>query len=246
MATETYIGKGSIYLEEVGGTTGLLPVGNAPKLEFGFEEDKKSLQDFESEGGGEVDSVSIITGVTGAATLNSFSIDNLTKLLRGTSDSDSGGMPSSTETSTAYHGALVLFGQLASKSVAITVTNVGATTTYVEGTDYSVKNTGILILADGSITDGSDIEVSYTTAAQMSVEALTSSAKKYRLVFDGLNDADGGSPIRVEAFIVKLDPVSTMALITEDFAAQELTFSVIKDETKTGAGKSKYFIAIKQ
>jgi len=245
MATETYIGKGSVYLEEIGGTTGLLPVGNAPKLEFGFEENKKGLPDFENEGGGEVDSVSIITAVTGAATLNSFSAENMTKLLRGTSADNSAGTVVTSETHTAYDGAFVEFANFIDKGVGVVVTDVGAATTYVEDADYIIKNTGIIIIDGGSIANASTIEVNYTTAASISVEALTSSAKKYRLVFDGLNDADGGSPIKVVAHIVKLDPVSTMALITEDFAAQELTFSVVKDETKTGAGKSKYFVATK-
>jgi hypothetical protein len=249
LRTETYIGRGSLYLEEIGGTTGLLPVGNAPELSFGFEEDKKNLKDYEGDGGADIDTVSIVSAVTGSATLNSFSAANLAKLLRGSTTIEASGTAVTSETHTAYEDALVAFDKFFDKTIGVTVTDVGATTTFVEGTDYTVKNSGVTITSaadGGTIPDGSTIEVNYTTIESTNVEALTVSGKEYRLVFDGLNSANQGAPIRVVAHRVKLDPVSTMALINEDFAGQEVSFSVIKDETVTGGSdKSKFFIVTK-
>ena len=81
--TQAFIGKGSIYLEEIGGNMGLLPFGNRPELTLAFAEDKKEMKDSEDAGGGVVASVSRIASVTGSISALSISKENIALALRG-------------------------------------------------------------------------------------------------------------------------------------------------------------------
>lgn len=236
--TQAFIGKGSIYLEEIGGNMGLLPFGNCPELTLSFAEDKKEMQDSEGAGGGVVASVSRISSVTGSISALSISKENIALALRGLISTESVTAVTD-EAKVVYHGAFVEFAKVPDVST-IVIKDQTDTTTYVAGTDYEVKSSGVVILEGGNISNGDSVKLSYTPKGAVVVESLATSAKEYRMVFDGLNEADSGNPVELVCHKVKFSPAQALSLISDDFATLPLAFDILKDESVTGSTKSKF------
>lgn len=239
MTQKTYIGKGSIYVDN--GTTGLIPLGNCSKLAVNVEEETKEQLDYENAGGGVINSISRITGVKLGITCHNFEAANLALAVRG-------GVTARTaaavvdEVLVAKKGALNTTARLIDSAQAVVVTNDGATVTYTAGTDYVVKRGGIYIPSSSTIVDATNIKIDYQALADNLLQALTSAGLEYRLVFDGLNEADSGKPAYYDFYKVKFTP-SGFDLIGDDFAGFDLEATVIKDESKSGVGVSQYFAA---
>lgn len=111
----------------------------------------------------------------------------------------------------------------------------------VANTDFTYSGSGIVFTSTARVTGGENYLVDYTKKAGNIVEALTSSAKEYELVFEGLNEARSGKPVTVHAYRVKLGAAQNLGLITEDFGVLEMTGKLLKDTSKTGNGISQYF-----
>ncbi len=233
----SFMGKGSIYIEEIGADHGLLPFGNCPELNLAISEDKKPQLDSESAGGGVVQVVSRISAITASIQALSLSPANLALALRGLINHNVGGAVSE-EPHKARPGAFVPFDKTPDFTKAVTV-KIGATP-LVEGTDYQYKNAGILILAAGSVNATTDITVTYTSQDSFDIEGLNSASKEYRVVFDGLNEADSGKPVTVRMHRVKFNPTQALALISDEFATLPLSYDLLKDETVTGTGESQF------
>lgn len=240
MATKSFLGKGSIYVEEIGSGNGLLPIGNCSNLDFAFNEDKKEQKDYEEAGGAVVDSVSRIDSVVASVTALSLDPKNVALALRGLVNTVVAGAVTTEAHASVMLGALVKFVFLPDMTVAPVITGTGATPVYVAGTDYTVKNGGIVILSGGTITDSTDIEVNYTKLASMEVEALSASGKEYRFVFDGLNEADSGKPVMLECHRCKFNPTQALSMISDDFGNLPLTLDILKDDSIVGTGLSKF------
>jgi len=65
-------------------------------------------------------------------------------------------------------------------------------------------------------------------------------APELELSFGGINEADSGNAVLVDAFRVKLGAAKKLGMIGTDFASLEITGEVLIDSTKSGAGISKY------
>lgn len=234
----TFIGKGPIYLEEVGGTMGLTPFGNCSSLELTFEEDSKAMDNFMAIGGGKYDEIKRVSNMAGSLVGHDLTPENLALSTRGSTTAMTSEVITD-EVHIAAKDAFVPFSKMPDASALITVKNAAGDTTYIQGTDYLLGNSGIRILQGGSITDGSQIKASYTSLASTEVEMLTMEGKTYRLMWDGVNEADS-KPSPVELYRIKFSPASALALLGDDFAELPLEFTVLMDDTKTGVGISKY------
>ena len=236
MSQYSYLGKGTIYAG-VGGR--LIPIGNASALSISADEEKKELQDYESEGGGVIASVSRVSAVNVAMTLHNLSPENIALALRGTVSI--GGTTAIVDEAHegVFIGSLVPLARISNRSIALVVKK-GADT-LVEGQDYKRVRAGVIPLDGGDLVDGDDILVSYTPVADNLVQALVSSGLEYRLLFDGLNEAKSGKSVVVDIFKVKFSPTKALDLIGDDFAELQIDGDVLKDESKTGTGISQYF-----
>lgn len=238
--TKSYIGKGSIYIARPG--LPLTRIGNSAKLEFSIDEEKKEQADFENAGGGVADSISRIKAVKLSLSVLKLSPENLAMALRGSTGSTAGGVVVSEAHANVLLGGLVVFAKAQDLSAALTVKSDDGLTTYVEGVDYVRRRAGIEIVADGDILAADTIKVSYTALASVTVEALTNVGEEVRLVFDGINEANG-KPLLVDAYRVKPGAAKGWSLIGDDFSSLEIEADVLKDDSKTGAGLSQYFSA---
>lgn len=243
--TKSYIGKGSVYIARPG--KALIKIGNSSKLEFSIDEEKKEQPDFENPGGGVADSVSRIKSVKLALTVLKLSPENLALALRGTTGAGAGGAVDKEPHAGVLAGGLVVFAKSQDLTKPLTVTDGEAVdpVIYQEGRDYVRRRAGIEIVAvadGGTIVDKSDIDASYTALSAVTVEALTNTGEEIRLVFDGINEANG-KPVFVDAFRVKPGAAKGWSLIGDDFASLEIEADVLKDDSKTGVGISQYFNA---
>jgi len=237
MSDYSYIGSGRIYLKEIGGTTGLVEVGNCSALSFNVTEDTIELKDFTQPGGGTWNEVKRISAVEASMTLHELNAANLSRALYGTATVTATGTVTDEAHNDVKKGDFIATAFMPS---AITTVKVGSTTK-TAGTDYEVRSGGIYIIPGGTILDDDDITITYTKAAADVVQALTTAGKEYQLVFDGLNEARSGKKTRVSAYRVKIGALSSLGLIGEEFAAMEVTGKLLKDTTKSGAGVSQYF-----
>lgn len=106
--------------------------------------------------------------------------------------------------------------------------------------------TAKVITATGTpkaVYDGMAILLDYTYAAQFQIDALTQPSSELFMRFEGLNTAEGNSPVIVEVFRFLTDPLKELSLISDTVQQFVLEGSVLADVTRpTG---SKYFLAQK-
>ena len=237
----SFRGGGGIYLREraLPGSQFFF-IGNADNLQFAINEERQTQRNFTVPGGGNIASQSSITDVT--ASLNALSVNPRTAAvaLRGLIETVDAGAVTG-ETYQAYKDMFVPFASQPDTDQTITVTDAGATTTYVAGTDYLVRNNGIFITDDSAIVDATPIVVNYMGKASYKVQSLTRSAVDYEVFFDGFNEADEGKSVTVRCHRVSFSPTQALSLITEDFGALPMEFEVLSDDTKTG-NESSYFV----
>lgn len=240
MEQYAYYGAGKAYLREVGAAAGLRELGNCSALEFNVTPQQETLPDYTQPGGGTYAEIRRIESVETSITMHDLNPANVALALLGGSASVSG----ASVTDEAHTGYKDTFIKLAHPGpyTDVVVTGSGGTPTYVANTDYEVRPGGIFILAAGAITDATALLVDYTFLTYDKVEAITFASKEYEIVFDGLNEARSGKRVRVEAYKVRLSPTQTPAsFISQAFAELQVTGTVLKDTSKTGAGISQYF-----
>jgi hypothetical protein len=83
MPDYSYIGSGRAYLREIGGSGGLIEVGNASNLTFSVTEETKELKDFTQPGGGTYNEVRRISAVECTITMAELSPANLARAVYG-------------------------------------------------------------------------------------------------------------------------------------------------------------------
>lgn len=239
VVNEFYKGKGTGYLRRRSGTDGLIPIGNASEISLAISLTTSDMLDYENAGGGKADSISSIESMTATITLTNLNPTNIARLTAGKASEQAGSTITAEAHTVGIHGSFVKFDHVPDMSQTVTVTDTGANTTYTEGTDYELKNGGILIL-EGNIAEGSDIEVNYTSSDFRTVEMLLEVGEEYEFYFDGLNEARSGKPHLGTFHRCKLNPTTGLPLISDDYATAQFTVEILRDDTVSGSERSKY------
>jgi len=139
----------------------------------------------------------------------------------------------------AYKGkAIVPDGIIASVE---SIKDMASSETLVEGTDYLVSNGHIFFTEDGTIEDGVEVEVTYSTVSTKRLEALINSDLNLCLVFDGFNVGQGKSPVKVTMYNVSISPMSQRQLISTEYGDLELKGTIQLASYVTGSDLSKYY-----
>jgi hypothetical protein len=86
-------------------------------------------------------------------------------------------------------------------------------------------------------TDGFTLDVDYSYAAQQRMDALTQGTLEKYVRFEGLNTADGNSPVVVDVFRLQASPLQELALITEDLAQFQIEGNALADSLRTSGSK---------
>ena len=211
-----FLGSGKLYARTAGTTAGLMELGSASKLEIVVKDKKVSLQDHTKPGGGTYASVTRIETATVNMTLDDLNKANVSRALFGSDSAVQSGAVTA-EAVTAHLGALCPLAQPNAASVVVKngavigADAIGAIT-YVAGTDYEVRPSGLFILPGGTITEAQALTVSYTYALHAKIEAMTTSSIILELRFDGLNEANSGKPVLVHIYRLQLSPAKALSL----------------------------------
>ncbi len=109
--------------------------------------------------------------------------------------------------------------------------------------NYEVRPAGVYILPEAAdLADGDQVTLAYTFGSYAVIEALTTKAKELELIFEGLNEADDGKAKIVEIWRASQSVASAIGLLADKgFASLPVTGAVLKDDTKTGDGISRYY-----
>ena len=235
MATDkSYIGKGKVHLDK-------RFLGNVSVLDFTINEENIELTDYTAAGGGNYNSLRRIDSVEMSLTMHDLSADNLAIALFGsTSAVTSSAIVDESITAGTVLDTLIRTANVIDTTVAPVVTDDPMTVTYVENTDYTVSAAGITPIVGGSISASDPLLIDYTVKANDVVQALTTSAQEFELIFDGLNEAQSGSPVLITVFRAKFGGAQGLSMIGDEFAEIALTGDVLKDTTITGAGLSQF------
>lgn len=109
--------------------------------------------------------------------------------------------------------------------------------------NYEVRAAGVYVLPEAAdLADDEAVNLSYDYGSYAVIEALTTKAKELELLFEGLNEADDGKPAIVEIWRASQGVASAIGLLADKgFASLPVAGAVLRDDTKTGAGVSKYY-----
>lgn len=244
---ETVVIGGHLKLREYGSGLPFQKVGLVSTIQHATETNTLTLNDTTTPQGGEYDSLDRVTSVTLTINFREIFTWVLAALVWG----------SATEVAAATHTGEIkragVDGTIALDHMPLTisgVSNEAGTTDFDEDDDWIMTGSGIQVVPGGALeaaiiaagTTPYNVSVDYSSAAVDVIEALTNSGKTFEFLFEGENAA--GTQKRVEArfFMCRLNLATSMDWInTEDFGAFEATAKVLRDDSRVGAGTSKYF-----
>jgi hypothetical protein len=232
MATvqENYIGSGICYLNG-------RDIGNVTAAAFSIDQDTKEKANLRG-GGGNIASLTRISSIKLAITMDSFNNANLAVALRGQVDVEAS-MSVAAEEVIAVMPGLGQTNKLIDTAQPYSVTDA-ADDPLIEGTDYEITAAGVLAKDGGAIVDGDTIKVTYQSKAASALEAMVGSGQEFKFVLDGLNDHNG-KPSVVTAFRFKPSPTSGLDLIGEDYADFQVEGELLADTDIQTTGKSQFF-----
>lgn len=244
MAARSFLGAGDIYIERlIGGISqGLAGPYYADKFEIKPNVDKKeSTSKGRNDYGQVLESVSLQQPADLTLDLKEVNKESLALALLGSS-------AATTQTSgslsavpiTIKKGFWVSVGkENLTTSGTIIVTNTGATTTYVAGTDYLVNRPlGLLkILETSAIADAASLLVTapYGAFTGTKISGATNTDVRAKVIFDGVNQADG-LPVIVTVWEAIIAADSAFDFLADDFNVISLPGTM-----KTPTGKTEPF-----
>ena len=96
--------------------------------------------------------------------------------------------------------------------------------------DLSPENLAMVLF--GTTSSASDVAT---------IEALTTGAQTFKMVFAGVNEVNTGQTVTVTAHRVKIGAAQGLGFIGDDFGALEITGEVLIDTSIVTAGLSQFF-----
>lgn len=235
-ASKHFLGRGKLYVDRwdsSGNSTGERFVGNASVFEPQAPDDEtQEIYDYAEAETPLLDKQVTRRKMTMNATLHEFTLENVALALFGSVSALSQSTGSVTdEAHTAYQGTYI---KLAYRNVSSVVVDDGDTTTYVEGTDYTVDATTgriyIMTTAEGgSIADEASIEVDYDYAADTSPTIAAGMATTIEGTLRFIGDPKRGETYELEVWHFSLSTEGALSLIGDDYGEMSLNFDVLSD-----------------
>lgn len=245
---ETVVIGGHLKARLAGTNVPFQKVGLVSTIQHATETNTLTLADTTTPQGGEYDSLDRVTGVTLSINFREIFTWVLAALVWGDATSVAATTVTGEMQVAAVDGTIALDKMPLSISG---VSNEAGDVDFDEFDDWVMTGSGIEVVSGGALeaailaaAPGTPYKVSvdYSSAAVDVIEALTNSGKVLEFLFEGENAA--GTQKRVEArfWQCRLNPATQMDwLNTDDFGGFEATAKVLRDNTKVGAGTSKYF-----
>ncbi len=96
--------------------------------------------------------------------------------------------------------------------------------------DLSPENLAMVLFGTSTVVDN-----------VATIEALTTGAQTFEMVFAGINEAATGKTVTVTVHRAKIGAAQGLGFIGDEFAALEITGEVLIDTSIVGAGLSQFF-----
>jgi hypothetical protein len=237
MAVKTAIINGTPYITPLNVNSGE-SLGNTSKLSYSIETEKKELPNYQG-GGGNDDAFEKFKSGRVALSVRHVSLSALSLALGATSATVTGAAVADEPHTVETLGQLVALDNPQDLAQSLTVTPAAGGTAFVEGTDYIRKRSGIIPLADGSMTADLDIEVSYTKLGGVVFQALVKMITETGLLFDGVNERSG-KPWVAKFHRVAWGASKNFEFIGDDFASFDIEGEILAADFITGVGLSQF------
>ncbi len=118
--------------------------------------------------------------------------------------------------------------------IASRVTRISDVAIEIDLRDLSPANIALALNGSQSVDD---------QTGKATIEALTQIGKEYKLIFEGINEVNGGAKVDVTIHRFKPSPTESLDLIGDDFATMKMKGSALSDASQQ-AGKSRYFTVV--
>lgn len=217
---------GTLYMAELPDTCptpnnlsqyGLLEVGNVTEITRNLAFNELTIPNLQTSAFGNACEYKVLDAETINIVFSCVKTENLRIALGGTKTPHTGVLQTDEEhTVPADAGCFFIPTDfLIDTSETVTVTGPAGTPTFVAGTDYFVKSSGIL-LTENTTINNQVIEITYTSQDQTEIDPSSLVGREYILHFDG-NNAVNGDALAFTYYRVKFDPAETLPLLSEEF-----------------------------
>lgn len=233
--SHAFVGNGKVYLTPVtGGVEGgafWVGVAIAATIDQSVE-DKKTMKEMHTGRVGDWDSIDGGTKTTMKITLN----ERREKAVKAALQATETVVPTGTVVAELHSVASAddMFFLKHKNASAVVITDSTPTTPQplVAGVDYKVdeKYGTVEMINLGSLIQ--PLKVSYSYGETTEIKPMTDNVDYYKIRVNGLNRAGQKGKQVIEAFQGKLDPVSTLELISDDFTTMELEADLLIDENE--------------
>lgn len=221
--------------------------GNVTSMSIGHDEDVKVVRDGIT-GSGNACQVRLISAVNIEMTLNCFKMENWELAMFGEGTRLTG-LVAVTDEPHGFEVTDTVYLANVPKASPAPVVKIGATlgaaTTLVLNTDYTLGDGGrsIVPTTAGAMDGGAGISVwvGYTPQEQITIEGLVNSGVPLEMIWKGVNKGENDLPIFLHMYNVRFGAAADLALLSDDFAAMELSGELTADTGITGVGLSKYY-----
>lgn len=240
--TESFIGSGKLFLDG-------RRLGNCSDVKLAYNLEKKTLPNFEG-GGGNLNTIDRVTGVTLDLTCTQFSAENLAIALAASITTVASASVTDEAKIMAKHSLVDTNFMIDMTDAAnVVVKTTGGSPVTIPKVDsngvvnYDVTPAGIYFKGGADVVDATAITVDYKKAPHYQIQALLASGREFKLVMDGINDADG-RPSMLRVWKWKPSPTDGLSFISDDFSNFTMKGEALADVTKP-AGKSQFFELLK-
>lgn len=237
-----WIGNGGLLISKLDANDrpvgGFFTVGQASSAVLALSSDKVEMQDMVYGTLGVAQSKIIKNSAEATINLKSFSPEVMELALFGQVTEDIA-ETGATATAKAYKGRSIIVDGIIAAVTSVKVT--GETEALIAGTDYVISNGSIYFPTGSTIADGDVVDVVYEKAAVRRVEGMVTTGVNVMIVFDGVNLANGDTPVKVTYHKVSLSPAAQRQLLSSDYADQEIKGTLQVSKAVTGSGLSKMF-----
>lgn len=227
-------------------TSGYIWVGNVTALTLALE--VGSVDHFESHTGQSLQDVMIETTkkATGTMTMEDYNTEVLARFMYGTETQ----IAAATVTAETVIAKLGQSQALANIGITTwtSLTNSAGTTTYTEGTDYTLdRRTGMVkFLSGGTITQDQSLRANYAFGKTQKASAFTSPNSPIILRFNGLNTVEADSPVVIDVYKFRFTPLSQLPLIGNEISNFEVRGTALYDDQRADSTADGRFFRVRE
>lgn len=238
---KVYKGVGVVHAKRLGiPDAPLRDLGDVETLKFANRSNQMAWKQHRRPGGGNLATQDNLDGVTLDVQMQEWEPENLAMVLQGLIVD----LPPETVTGEAIllqPGSLTMTEFPGPKSITLTKTS---DSTPIALSAVNVSAAGLSVPKDSAIiTAPTPATIAYTSTQSTRIEPLVEAGAEYKLVFDGLNEAENGRPVIVEVWRWKAPPAEELALIDGENPGKLLSKGEVLADPTRPVGESPFWRA---